>query len=69
MYMMENLLDPRLFSDEDNLNMKFSINFGSKFNAVEVYYRGNKKLVALDNGVYSSSLDAGYAEFLIPYKA
>lgn len=69
MYMMENLLDPRLFSAEDDLNMEFSINFGSEFNAVEVFYRGNKKLVSLNNGVYSSRLDAGYAEFLIPYKA
>jgi len=69
MYMMENALDPRLFSAEDDLNMKFSINFGAGFNAVEVYYRGIKKLVPLVNGVYTSSLDAGYAEFLIPYKA
>ena len=70
MYMMENIMDPRLFDpSEDDLNMKFSINFGSDYNAVEVYYRGVKKLVPLKDGVYSSSLDAGYAEFLIPYKA
>ena len=70
MYMMENIMDPRLFDpSEDDLNMKFSINFGSDYNAVEVYYRGVKRLVPLKDGVYSSSLDAGYAEFLIPYKA
>ena len=69
MYMMQNILDPRLFSAEDDLNMKFSINFGEDYNAVAVYYRGNRRLVPLDKGVYSSSLDAGYAEFLIPYKA
>ena len=69
MYSVMNAMDPRLYSVEKDLTAEFSINFGNKYNAVEVYYRGVKKLVALNNGVYSSKLDAGYAEYLIPYNA
>lgn len=69
MYSVMNAMDPRLYSIEKDLTLEYSIDFGSKYNAVEVYYRGNKKLVALNKGVYTSMLDAGYAEYLIPYKA
>lgn len=69
MYSIMNAMDPRLYSVEKDLTMDFSINFGSKYNAAAVYYRGNRKLVALDKGVYTSNLDAGYAEYIIPYKA
>lgn len=69
MYMMMNAMDPRLKSSEKDLVMDYSLDFGSKYNAVMVYYRGQAKLEPLNKGVYTSSLDAGYAEYLIPYKA
>ena len=68
MYTVENIMDPR-FIAYDDLTMEFSLKFGDEYNAVEVYYRGEKRLVPLKNGVYKSKLDAGYAEYLIPYKA
>lgn len=75
MYMVMNALDPYYKAIEDNPNddktlMHFSIQFDpNKFNAVEVLYRGEKYLYPLNNGVYTSTLDAGYAEYIMPYKA
>lgn len=75
MYMVMNGLDPYYKAIEDNPNdnktlMKFSIQFdANKYNAVEVLYRGETYLYPLNNGVYSSTLDAGYAEYIMPYKA
>lgn len=69
MYMVMNSLDPDYKQDDENIVMDFEINFGSDYDAVEVYYRGERYLKSLDNGVYKSSLDAGYAEYIMPYKA
>lgn len=69
LYMVMNAMNPNLKKDDNNLIMNFTINFGSEYNAAEVYYRGVRTLVALENGVYKSSLDAGYAEYVMPYKA
>jgi len=75
MYMVQNAIDPYIKESEENPNddgslMKFSIKFDkTKYNAVAVMYRGETYLYALNNGVYSSSLDAGYAEYIMPYMA
>ena len=75
MYMVQNALDPFYKEIEENKNddktmMDFSIQFDAdRYNAAEVYFRGERRLVPLDNGKYSSRLDAGYAEYIMPYKA
>ena len=56
--------------NDDKTMMDFSIQFDAdRYNAAEVYFRGERRLVPLDNGKYSSRLDAGYAEYIMPYKA
>ncbi len=69
MYMVMNALDPDYKKDDQNIVMDYKIDFGTEYNAVAVYYRGERYLKELDNGVYSSSLDAGYAEYIMPFKA
>ena len=69
MYMVMNAMNPRYKADDNDIVMDYSIDFGPSFNAVEVYYRGKRNLYPLDNGVYKSTLDAGYAEYIMPYKA
>ncbi|MCQ2742457.1 MAG: hypothetical protein MJ239_04070 [Bacilli bacterium] len=70
MYMVENIVNPLLKKSEyEDIAMHYSLDFGSKYNAAEVYYRGVKKLVPLKNGVYSGYLDAGYADYIMPYVA
>lgn len=69
MYMVMNALDPDYKADDPNIDLDIEIDFGKEYNAVAVYYRGNRYLKALDKGVYKTNIDAGYAEYLIPYKA
>lgn len=69
MYMVMNAMNPQYKVDDTDIVMNYSIDFGPNFNAVEVYYRGNRACYPLENGVYKSTLDAGYAEYLMPYKA
>lgn len=73
MYMVMNAANPTYRSYPDykdyNFNNNYTIKFDSKFNAAVVYYRGERRLVKLDNGVYNGKLEAGYADYIIPYVA
>jgi len=75
MYMVMNALDPYYKAIEENPNddktlMNFSIQFDAKkYNAVAVMYRGETYLYQLQNGLYKSTLDAGYAEYIMPFRA
>ncbi len=69
MYMVMNALNPDWKrAENDNLTLEVSVDFGSEYDAALVFYKGQSRFVQLDKGVYNTSLDAGYADYIIPYK-
>lgn len=70
MYCVLNGFDPYLRKNpENNLIMDYTIDFGMGYNRADVYYRGHRHTVKLEDGIYRGSLDAGYADYIIPYYA
>lgn len=68
MYMVMNACDPDISKDRD-LNAEVKLNFNG-FNAVSVYYKGNRTNIALNNGeIKLDNIAPGYAYYLIPYNA
>ena len=44
-----------------------TLEFDSRFRAVEIWYKGEMITMGLNNGKLSISLDAGYAAYILPY--
>ena len=66
MYMLQNILEPRRGAMTD-MSVTATVEFDAKYNYVAVYYKGAVHYEKLKNHKYTTTLSAGYAEFLIPY--
>lgn len=64
MYMIQNVLDPRN-GEIASTDLNVSVDFGD-YKWVAEYDCGNLRYVKLDKGIYTTSLSAGYAKFVIP---
>ena len=66
MYMLMNPQAPSnaKFSD---VSLNATLDFGSKYKAVKIWYKGESKLAPLVNGKIDFDLSAGYAVFVMPY--
>ena len=64
MYMIQNVLDPRN-GKIGNTDLNVSVDFGD-YKWVAEFDTGVLRYVKLDNGVYNTSLSAGYAKFVVP---
>ena len=51
-----------------NLSTDISIRF-ENCDAALVYYRGKSRYQKLQNGVYSTHLEAGFADYIIPFQS
>lgn len=65
MYMFQNVLNP---SDEKigRVDVNVSVDFGTEYDWVAEIGNGMVNYVKLDKGVYTASLGAGYANFVVP---
>lgn len=66
MYALQNVIDPRNGAD-GNTEQNYTVDFGD-YEWVAEYSDGELTYVPLEDGVYTRTLSAGYAVFLIPLK-
>ncbi|MCQ2742458.1 MAG: hypothetical protein MJ239_04075 [Bacilli bacterium] len=63
-----NANNPYLATTGRDVDTNFEIDFGKEFKGLTVHYRGESRVVNLEDGKYRGHLKAGYAEYLIPFK-
>lgn len=72
MYMFQNVIDPVHASEEGvnngDTDMNITATFDSSYTWAFEYNCGNVRYVKLDNGVYTNTLSAGYAVYVVPLK-
>lgn len=67
MYMLQNMLDPMYGADGDTWGI-VTATFDSSYTYVAEFENGRLNYVKLNNGVYSKTLSAGGAVYLVPLK-
>lgn len=67
MYMLQNMIDP-LNGADGRTAEKVTATFDSSYTYVAEFDEGRLSYVKLDNGVYTKTLSAGHAVFLVPLK-
>ena len=68
MYMVQNVINP-INSRKGNTTTTVSVKFEDGYDWVAEYDCGELRYVPLKNGVYKTTLSAGYAVYLIPLQS
>lgn len=67
-YMIQNLLDPAWAELGGNTVSEITLKFDDAYSKLAVYEKGEVRYVALSaENTYTCKLDAGYAQFVLPY--
>ena len=67
MYMVQNCIDPRNGKNGDTTE-NITVNFGTEYKYIAEFDAGHLTYHNLNNGVYSRTLSAGQAVFIVPLK-